>query len=165
MSKFMDFLDNMDSIIESETDIITEDYDDDDTLVEMPKYKKKVSVKPKRTKQKQSKDASVKIVEKRLRDKLYNVGLNEQLIENVTKYVLGDISKISDLSDNKSDTIKEETQQPIPNSIVGVAEMLLDGLPETPVSMPHSTMSEGTTQSSVSSGDFTDVADRATSLL
>lgn len=159
MSKFMDFLDNIDD------DIINETYVDE-PVKERPVVKKKTKVVPKKT---VKKDSSVKLIEARIRTKLDSIGLNESAIGDVVSFVLDDVQKVAN--------IKSKTQQPKPkttpkpkqvqennrmNTTMGRAESLLEGLPDTMGSLSSSDDSGETVSESK---NLSDVASHASSLL
>lgn len=161
MSKFMDFLDNIDNDIVNETYV-------DETIVKdsKPVYKKKV-VKKKPTTVK--KDSSVKLIEARIRTKLDSIGLNESAISDVVSFVLEDIQKVRDAkpSNVKQSTSQKPTKQQVQEqqrttTVMGRAESLLEGLPDNPTFDPLPTQSDS---GSVAESNLSDVTSHASSLL
>jgi len=159
MSKFMNFLDNIDN------DIINETYVDDVIVEEVetkPTPKKRVvGKKPKATK----KDSSVKLIEARIRTKLDDIGLNESAISEVVLFVLNDIQKVNDVVSSTKTQQPKQTQvqeNNVPTSVMGRAESLLAGLPETATigSLPIQGGDEVVAES-----DLSGVASHASSLL
>lgn len=156
MSNFMNFLDNLDEKIINET--YTTDVEDEvveDVVEKNTPSKKKSSRK---------KDSSVKLIEKRIRNKLDDIGLNDKAISDVVSYVLEDIQKVSGIKNTKHNKQQKPQSHIEENmSIVGRAESLLEGLPETPTyGVPlgnQSNISESSNES------MSDIADHASSLL
>ena len=163
MSKFMDFLENIDNDIVNETYV-------DETLVEESKPKpapKKKVVRKKPTTAK--KDSSVKLIEARIRTKLDSIGLNESAISEVVSFVLEDIQKVSEVkpSTDKQPTQQKPTKQQVQEqkrmtTVMGRAESLLEGLPDKPTFGPLPTQGNG---ESVAESNLSDVASHASSLL
>ena len=158
----MSFLENIDN------DIINETYVDDTVVEEVeakPAPKKAVRKKPATTK----KDSSVKLIEARIRTKLDDIGLNESAISEVVSFVLSDVQKVNEV---KSSTTKPQQAHPqkkqvqeseAPTSIMGQAESLLAGLPDTPTMGPLPTRGGG--DEVVAESDLSGVASHASSLL
>ena len=164
MSKFMDFLDHIDDDIINET-YVDGTVEEEEPLVEMPTKKKKVVMKPKIVK----KDSSVKLIEARIRTKLDNIGLNETAISDVVSFVLDDVQKVPSMTKSKSK--KQSKKQPKReivqeqdrmNTMIGRAESLLEGMPETSTLGAIPDSGESIDESNV---NVSDVTSRASSLL
>jgi len=160
MSKFMSFLENIDN------DIINETYVDDTVVEEVeakPAPKKAVRKKPATTK----KDSSVKLIEARIRTKLDDIGLNESAISEVVSFVLNDVQKVNEVTSSTDQQPKPKKKQvsesKAPTSIMGQAENLLAGLPDTPTMGPLPTRGGG--DEVVAESDLSGVASHASSLL
>jgi len=156
MSNFMDFLENLDDKIINETYVSDDVVDEEEEMVVVKPVRKPT----KSTKIK--KDASVKLIEKRIRNKLDDIGLNEKAIGDVVSYVLEDIHKISGVKNTYQPQQQVEEQQ-IPTNVVSRAEFLLEGLLETPsYGVPTNNSSNNDETSSVG---LSNIADHASSLL
>lgn len=174
MSGFMKYLNKINmTLVEtsSEDEIVEEQVVEQ----EQPKVVKKIPIKKTIP---QKVDASVSILEERIRAKLDDIGLNSKLINEVVSFVLDDVGNVPNLklSEGKSvkgssfRTVTDSTQpQPVSvnefkmnNDIRGAAEFLLEGVPEM--------SSPGRVKSSSTGGEFvqtqmSSVADKASSLL
>jgi len=172
MSGFMKYLTKINSSL-------LEEEEDEEVLVEEQKVVEEQVVKPKQKPQPVKKaipqkvDASVSIVEDRIRSKLDDIGLNSKLINEVVSFVLNDVSNVPNLKSSKGANFRTvaENARPQPvsvnefktrNDIRGAAEFLLEGVPE--MSQP------GSVRSSYDGGEpvnsrMSSVADKASSLL
>ena len=167
MSKFMDFLENIDN------DIINETYVERDIVEEVkPKPTKKIIVDKVKSNT-SKKDSSVKLIESRIRTKLYNIGLNENAISDVVSFVFNGVSTVSDIKPSNIPTQKpnspvQKTPAPQvkPKNMAEMvrthAESLLEGLPETPTLDPTLFKHSG---ESIVESNVSDVASHASSLL
>jgi len=168
MSGFMKYLTKINSSLLQEED------DEEEVLVE-----EQVVVTPKAKPQPVKKaipqkvDASVSILEGRIRSKLDDIGLNSKLINEVVSFVLDDVSNVPNLKSSKGANFRTVTEnarpQPVSvdefktrNDIRGAAEFLLEGVPE--MSQPGSVRSSYDGGESVNSR-MSSVADKASSLL
>lgn len=166
MSNFMDFLDKIDNTIieESYSDIeYEEDVDDFDEYEEDENDKKVTSTNTK-------KDASVKYIEKRMKNKLDDIGLNERVINDVISYVLDGVDNIKGVNETYTNTnINVQDEIPAPTNIISRAEALLEGLPETPTysNMYMNNTSNNNTINDVapSNLNLSNIADHASALL
>ena len=157
MSGFMKFLDNMDEhIIENAEDVL-----ETETLVEEHEESKptqKIKKKPIK-KVSTKKDASVKLVESRMRSKLDEVGLNERMIDDVISYVLSDVSQVKNKNNNKiKQNITDTPQTHVTESasVSNRAEDILSGLSDDYVPTVDNNSGGGYTST---------ISDKATSLL
>lgn len=170
---FMNYLNDIDNIMTDDTEEVVEEVIvvEEQTVV-TPKRNKKV-VAP------VSKDATVELLEYRLKDKLDSVGLNEAVIRDVIGYVLGDVGSVSDPITPKQPkqpqapvmeqvvetSPQPQSQSPVQEKNVSLADhagSILEGVPEAQGTSSQSMMAETQQPASV---DMSNVADHASALL
>ena len=177
MSKFMDYLNKVDSLIiensrntyDNEDDVNDEEccadygdeYDFEKTEKEVVRKINKPAVPiPKKVTKRNS---SVKLVEDRLRLKLDGIGLNSRVVNEVISYVLYNVNAIDEIRTHHTESVQHtqhKKQQP-PATIVGYADSILEGMTDH---TPMTTMGSGNFNESINN-NISDVADHASSLL
>lgn len=165
MSKFMDFLDNIQEnnlISEHIEDIVEEQEEIVEFETEIEDEESIIETVTTQTKNKPVyKDVSVKLLESRIRLKLDDLGFGEKLIEDVISDVFSNVLTVSgyEPKDFMNNTKKKAPVQE--TTMIGRAESILSGLPDdgayTPMLNNTPTMGGGSSLSSI--------ADRASSIL
>jgi hypothetical protein len=131
--------------------------------VPQPLKKKIISTPPQKV------DASVSIIEARIKSKLDEVGLNSKLINEVVSFVLSDVKNVKDLKVTNSPT-SEPKQQRQPNinefahrnDIAGASSHILEGVRDIGGNINYGKNEQN---NNVGAGYTSNIADHASSLL